>query len=161
MYLLGLAPHAKGAARALARIIRRTSSVWTDVDLSTLQQGDELFSRQLNISAGQAAAYRQAVEDDTPVYVEAGLVPAMAVAALVMAEAMQAITLPAGAVHTGQELTFAREVDEGTTLSCSATVASNGVRGGARFLALLIEASDDHGVVMSGRSSITIAEGER
>ena len=128
------------------------------MDLSTLEPGQRLFSRSMAISAPAAAAYRSAVGGDAA---DAGehTVPPMAVAAMVMGAAMEAVELPAGAVHTAQELEFARPVDEGASLMCSATVVSNSVRRGTRFIVLEMLGDDDTGTALRARATIAIDGG--
>ena len=127
------------------------------MDLSTLEPGQQLFSRSMSVSADDAASYRAAVGDETPSDEHA--VPPMAVAAMVMGAAMQTVELPAGAVHTAQELEFARPVEEGATLVCSATVVSNSVRRGTRFLVLELLGVDGDETAVSARTTIAIGGG--
>ena len=126
------------------------------LDLSTLEPGQRLFSRSMAVSAADAASYRAAVGDDAPAS-EKGLVPPMAVAAMVMGAAMEAVELPAGAVHTAQELEFGRPVVEGAALACSATVVSNSVRRGTRFIVLEMRGVDGADTALTARSTIAIA----
>ncbi len=126
------------------------------MDLSTLEPGQRLFSRSMAVSAADAASYRAAVGDDAPP-AEEGLVPPMAVAAMVMGAAMEAVELPAGAVHTAQELEFGRPVVEGAALACSATVVSNSVRRGTRFIVLEMRGVDGADTALTARSTIAIA----
>ena len=112
------------------------------------------------ISASDAASYRAAVDDDAPPSNPASggehVVPPMAVAAMVMGAAMEAVELPAGAVHTAQEIEFARPVEEGVPLACSATVVSNSVRRGTRFIVLEMLGVDGGETALSARSTIAI-----
>ena len=112
------------------------------------------------MTAADAAAYRSAVDDDGPLYEQEHVVPPMAVAALVMGAAMRAVELPAGAVHTGQELDFVRPVPEQAELRCVATVAQNSVRRGTRFLVIGIQGSLGGETAVSGKATIAIGEGE-
>ena len=128
------------------------------MDLSTLQPGQRLFSRSMAVSADDAAAYRSAVGDDAPPAAGEHVVPPMAVAAMVMGAAMEAVELPPGAVHTAQELEFARPVDEGVVLACSATVVSNSVRRGTRFIVLEMRGDDGAEAALRARSTIAIAQ---
>ncbi len=128
------------------------------MDLSTLQPGQTLFDERTVISADDSAAYRAAVGDRLAIYEEDHVVPPLAVAALVMGAAMRAAELPGGAVHTGQELEFARPVTEGTELACSATVAQNTVRSGTRFLVLEVRGSEGAELAIRGRATIAISE---
>ncbi len=126
------------------------------MDLSTLEPGQRLFSRSMAVSAAAAASYRSAVGDDAPAAGE-HVVPPMAVAAMVMGAAMAAVELPAGAVHTAQELEFARPVEEGAPLTCSATVAANSVRRGTRFVVLEMRGVDGTEMAFAARTTIAIA----
>jgi len=86
-------------------------------------------------------------------------VPPMAVAALVMSQALKAIELPAGAVHIGQELGFQAAVNVGADVDCSARVVQNSVRRGTRFMALEITAGVGEAKALTGRVSLAIPEG--
>jgi hypothetical protein len=110
------------------------------------------------VTSSEAAAYRAAVDDNGALYDQGHLVPSMAVAALVMGAAMRAVDLPAGAVHTGQELEFALPVPEQAELNCTATVSQNSVRGGTRFLVIGIQAALGGKTAVAGRATIAIAE---
>ena len=132
------------------------------MDLSTLEPGLVLLSKRLTITAAAAAEFRSAVEDSAELYADERLVPPMAVAALVMGEAMRAVELPGGAVHTGQELEFLAAAPENAELACTASVAQNSVRRGSRFLVLEIrgELGGEGGAetVVAGRATIVVAE---
>ena len=128
------------------------------MDLNTLEPGHRLVDREIVVTEEMADAYVRAVGDDCPLYAEEGVAPPMAVAALVMAEAMDAVSLPAGTVHTGQELTFSRAVAMGSAVRCSATVAANSVRRGTRFLTLDVLGALDGMVAVEGRAALAIPE---
>ena len=130
------------------------------MDLATLEPGSELFSRRIAMTGDAVAGYLAAVEDDAEAYAQEGIVPPMAVAALVMAEALKAIELPAGAVHTGQELGFLAAVDVGAEVQCTAKVVQNSVRRGTRFVALEITADVGDERALTGRVSLAIPEEE-
>ena len=132
------------------------------MDLSTLEPGHVLLSKRITITAAAAAEFRSAVEDSAELYADERLVPPMAVAALVMGEAMRAVELPGGAVHTGQELEFLAAAPEDAELACTASVAQNSVRRGSRFLVLEIrgQLNGEGGAetVVAGRATIVVAE---
>jgi acyl dehydratase len=110
------------------------------------------------VTADKVRAYLVAVEDDDQIYGEEKLAPPMAVVALVMGMAIRAVNLPAGAVHTGQELEFIAPVPLGSELECGATVSHNSVRGSTRFLVLQITGAIENQLAMLGRVSIAITE---
>lgn len=128
------------------------------MDLNTLEPGHMLVDRETVITAPMADAYISAVGDGNTLYAEEGVVPPMAVAALVMAEAMDAVSLPGGAVHTGQELTFSRPVAIGSAVRCSATVAANSVRRGTRFLTLDLRGELDGEAAVEGKAALAVPE---
>lgn len=128
------------------------------MDLNTLEPGHALADREIVITASMADAYIRAVGDECSLYAEERLVPPMAVAALVMAEAMDAVSLPAGTVHTGQELTFSRPVAMDSAVRCFATVAANSVRRGTRFLTLDLRGELDGEAAIEGRAALAIPE---
>ena len=130
------------------------------MDLNTLEPGHALVDREIVITSAMAGAYTQAVGDGNRLYADEGLVPPMAVAALVMAEAMDAVSLPAGTVHTGQELTFSHPVAMGATVRCSATVAVNSVRRGTRFLTLDLRGALDGEAAVEGRAALAVPEAD-
>lgn len=130
------------------------------MDLNTLGPGHALVDREIVITGPMADAYIRAVGDRCMLYAEERLVPPMAVAALVMAEAMDAVSLPAGTVHTGQELTFSRPVAMGSAVRCSATVAANSVRRGTRFLTLDLRGERDGETAVEGRAALAVPEAD-
>ena len=69
------------------------------MDLSTLTPGQTLVDQELTLSAEASAAYRGAVADANSFYDERRFVPPVALAALAFAAVMDAVKLPAGAVH--------------------------------------------------------------
>jgi len=129
--------------------------------LTALDPGQTICTRDDAVTADLVERYTAAVQDDSRIYAEEGLVPPMAVAALVMAAAMEEIELPAGAVHTGQELRFVRPVPVGSLVRCTAVVASNSVRRGTRFLALDLTGAVNGAPAVEGRTTLAVAEGER
>ena len=129
------------------------------MDLSDLEPGQTLMERRVAVTAERAAAYAKAAGDGCALYAEEGVVPPMAVAALALAEAMMAMRLPAGAVHTGQEFAFPRPVAAGSQASVSASVSANGVRRGTRFLALDLRVEVGGETALEGKTSLAIPEG--
>ena len=140
---------------------RSASTVYgAPLDLTSLEPGQTLLSEPLVISIGDAAQYRAAVGDDAGLYAREHVVPPMAVAAKLMTAAMDAVGLPAGAVHTGQELEFAKPVAEGTELACTVVVVQNSLRQGTRFLVLELSGTQGEELAVAGRTTIAITEGE-
>ncbi len=115
----------------------------------------------MTISRERAALYRDAVGDRSALYDEAGVAPAMAVAALAMESAMRAVELPSGAIHVSQQLAFMQPLALERPTTCTTTMSQNSVRRGVRFLVLQFEvASDGSAPVMTGSATITIKEAD-
>jgi hypothetical protein len=128
------------------------------MDLNALQPGHVLVDEPLAVPADVCAAYRDAVEDCVELHVRERIVPSMAAAALALSAILRAIELPAGTVHTSQEVEFVSAIAEGAGLHTKATVMQNSVRRGTRFLALDFVVSDSEAVAVRGRTSLAVAE---
>jgi hypothetical protein len=84
---------------------------------SELEAGYEFPPGNYTLDAARVALFLKAVEDSSYQYLENGLVPPMAVAALAMAALSNTITLPPGSIHVSQEISFVQavRVDEALT----------------------------------------------
>lgn len=131
------------------------------IDYSTLQPGQRLSHELLTLDADSIAAYVDAVGDSSrPASADgAPLAPPMAIAALALSAVINALQIPGGAIHAGQELDFRKATPVGATLTCTATLAQNSMRRGWRFLVVNLTAADGDGnAVMSGKSTIMLPE---
>ena len=128
-------------------------------DYATLEVGQTVSSRTFPLDAETVVAYVEAVDDRSMEWGERGngLVPPTAVAALALRGVIDDLGIPGGTVHAGQELEIAGAVRVGQTVECKATVAQNSVRGGARFVSVSFNVTDDGGrAVMSGKSALVL-----
>lgn len=131
------------------------------IDYSTLQPGQRLSHELLTLDADSIAAYVDAVSDSSRPASADGtpLAPPMAIAALALSAVINALQIPGGTIHAGQELEFGKAMPVGATLACNATLAQNSMRRGWRFLVVNLTAADDGGnAVMSGKSTIMLPE---
>lgn len=131
------------------------------IDYSSLQPGQRLSHELLTLDADSIAAYVDAVGDSShPASADgAPLAPPMAIAALALSAVINALQIPGGAIHAGQELDFRKAMPVGATLACTATLAQNSMRRGWRFLVVNLTAADgDVNAVMSGKSTIMLPE---
>lgn len=130
------------------------------VDYSLLQPGREVSRKSVNLDLEAISAYLKAVGDESLLLSSNGdetLAPPMAVAALSLRGVLEELSLPGGAVHGGQELSFGHAVPIGETLQCSGTISQNSVRRAWRFLIVEVEANDHLGrKVMSGKTTIML-----
>ena len=131
------------------------------IDYSTLQPGQRLSHELLTLDADSIAAYVDAVSDSSrPTSADgAPLAPPMAIAALALSAVINALQIPGGTIHAGQELEFGKAMPVGATVTCAATLAQNSMRRGWRFLVVNLTAADGDGnAVMSGKSTIMLPE---
>ena len=131
------------------------------IDYSTLQPGQRLSHEILTLDADSIAAYVDAVSDSSrPVSADgAPLAPPMAMAAMALSAVINALQIPGGTIHAGQELEFVKAIPIGATMACNATLAQNSTRRGWRFLVVNLTAADYEGnAVMSGKSTIMLPE---
>lgn len=128
--------------------------------LDTLAKGHELPPFAFELSPEWVREYVVAVEDKAISALDEGLVPPMAVAALGVRALLDGASLPPGAIHLGQEMSFLRPVRVGERLSISARVVSRGERQGWVLLGIDLDVQgDDHGPVMKGRATLTMPVG--
>ena len=120
-----------------------------------LAKGTELPSLSFELSPGWVKEYVEAVDDRAIGELGSGVVPPMAVAALAIRSLLEAVELPPGALHVGQELQFLRPLEKGEKLRSRARVVSRGQRAGWALVAIDLRAEDGAGqTVMTGRTTV-------
>ena len=129
------------------------------MDYEQLRAGQRISRERLTLDAEAVGRYAEAVGDASGPRAKDGtpLVNPMAVGALALSAVINALEIPGGTVHAGQELDFGRALPVGAELTCTATVAQNSVRREWRFLVVSLTAADDEGnEVMQGKSTIML-----
>ena len=130
------------------------------VDYSKLVPGQKISGRSYVLDVETVSRYIDAVDDRSRLYSEdnkRGLVPPMAVSALSLRGVINALEIPGGTLHVGQEFEFGRSVEVGESLECTATLTQNSVRGEWRFMVVEVEVDDSEGRrVMDGKSTIMV-----
>ena len=127
------------------------------MDYAALKAGDPVSNRRCHLDADTVRSYVQAVDDRSQLASSERVVPPMALAALSVRGVVQDLRIPGGTLHLGQEVEFTGAVAVGETISCTAEMAQNSVRGGQRVLVirLTVEAGDER-IVMKGKSTIAV-----
>ena len=81
----------------------------------------------------------------------------MAISALSIRGVLNDLNIPGGTVHVSQEFNYFSPVQKSDKIECLATIISNNVRGGWRFLGIKLETiSENHKLIMTGKSTIMI-----
>ena len=130
------------------------------VNYSLLETGSTVSDQKYTLSQKEVDQYLDAVQDDSVRHLNssgAELAPPMALAALSLRGVVIDLQIPGGTLHVGQEMEFKDAVRVGENLRCIASLASNNVRGGWRFMVVnlsVLRSSGDE--VMEGKSTIML-----
>jgi acyl dehydratase len=119
--------------------------------LAALPKGYQFPAAIFTLTDEWVAAYTSAVGDSR----SAGFVPAMAVATLAVRALLERASLPPGALHAGQELSFLRPVRVGEELTAGARIVSRGERAGWVLMSLDLEVAAGGEPVMRGRATLS------
>ncbi len=123
--------------------------------LEALPKGYELPSTAIELSEAWVRDYVAAVED-TAIADVGPYVPPMALGVLALRDMLSNVSLPSGAIHAGQELSFRRTIRTGEKLAASAGRVSRGERQGWALMIVEMRLLDGKGLeVMEGRSTVT------
>lgn len=130
-------------------------------EIEALEKGHRFPAVSFVLDQETVGRYAAAVEDQalSPLAEAEGkaLVPPMAVAALALRALMEALALPAGAVHASQEFQFLRPALVGERITASAWLAQRSQRSEWLALAVELEATGEGGErVLRGRINALI-----
>ena len=98
--------------------------------LPDLPEGYRFPDTKFELTAVHVEDYLAAVEDANPLYLEQGLAPPLAVAARGLSALLEMVELPAGSLHTGQEMEARAGVPIGAALTLSGGIAQRSERAG-------------------------------
>ena len=129
------------------------------IDYRQLEAGYEFPPASYRMDSSTVRAYLEAVEEESNLYGDSGLVPPMAIAAHALAALSKAVAFPAGAIHISQVVEFAGTVDTRDTITSRARVGRNQKRGRFHLLSIDLSAcKDDDRVVFRGRTDFILPE---
>ena len=124
------------------------------MDYSELQPESIISENQYQFSEDFINKYTESVKDNSDYK---NNVPPMAISALSIRGVLNDLNIPGGTVHVSQEFNYFSPVQKSDKIECLATIISNNVRGGWRFLGIKLETiSENHKLIMTGKSTITI-----
>ncbi len=99
--------------------------------------------------------YLEAVEDDRPEYLEAGMAPPLGLIAWALGSLLERMALRPGAIHSLQELETLGPVQWGEVISANASIDGPKRRGGLEFTTASYSLKDGSGrAVLKGRSTV-------
>ncbi len=109
------------------------------------------------LTPGWVADYLAAVGDGLPVYAESGLAPPLALAARTLGQLMDKLSLPAGAIHSLQELEVLAPARTGQQVRGTACLERARRRGSMEFRTVAYRLSDGMGRgLLNGQSTVLI-----
>ncbi len=124
---------------------------------SHIVAGQEISGASFLLGPAMVQAYTSAVEESSPVYRDATLVPPTAIAALGVRTILKELALPSGTLHAAQEMSMSRAVSTGEELSCAARVTQSSQRRGWQFVVVEFTLADHEGkAVLDGRTTLMV-----
>lgn len=124
------------------------------MDYSQLQPESIISKNQYEFSEDFINKYTESVKDSSNYK---NSVPPMAISALSIRGVLNDLKIPGGTVHVSQEFNYFLSIEKSEHIECLATIISNNVRGGWRFLSIKLETiSTDQKLIMTGKSTIMI-----
>ena len=129
--------------------------------LSDLPKGHEFSPTSFTLSAEDVVRYLDAVADGNALYLERGLAPPLCVAARALGALLELLELPAGTLHTGQEVDMQAGVPIGATLTLGGRIAQRSERGGAVISAIDFDVTLEgaSAPALRGRTTVLVAVG--
>jgi hypothetical protein len=127
--------------------------------LSDLPTGHRFPAAAFALTASGIEAYLAAVEDASAVYAERRLAPPLAVAARALGILLESVELPAGTLHTGQEIAVHAGVPFDAPLTMSGRIAQRSERAGLVISVIEFEVADGNAPALSGRATVMAPAG--
>jgi hypothetical protein len=121
------------------------------VSITELPRGHEFSPAVFALSADDVQAYLAATGDATPYGEHA---PPLAAVALALAALQQQLSLPNGALHTGQEIEHRRAIAPGATLTFRGRVAQRSERQGFVISVVELEIEAGGQTAIAARATI-------
>ena len=127
--------------------------------LPDLPKGYRFPNTTFELTAEDVGRYLDAVQDDNAAYLERGLAPPLAVAAYALGILLELVELPAGALHTSQEMEAHAGVSIGVSLTLTGRIAQRSERAGLSISVIEFEIRTAASAAVSGRTTVfTLAD---
>jgi len=126
------------------------------IDFHAVATGDVLPAFTMSISADEVREYLRATGEDTAVWLEAGVVPPLAALALTLAALTDEMPLPAGVIHSGQEVDFVHAIPIEAEITGFAVIDRRSERAGVLMTQLGFELHCEDEVAARGKITIVM-----
>ena len=124
-----------------------------------LEAGYEFPPGEFTLDASRISNYLKAIGDASYPYLDARLVPPMAVAALALATLSNTISLPPGSIHVSQEVAFSGVVRMDDRLTSYARISRAQKRGKLHLIAVDINVRNQaQQTVPTGKTSFVLPQ---
>ena len=126
-------------------------------------EGATIHLGSWTVTGESVKAYLEAVGDDQDVYRDAGAVPPLALCAWTLGAMLEKLSLPAGTVHSIQEMEARQAVAVGEKIHALALPERPRTRGGLRFMTVGYTLKNGAGnIVQTGKTTVlTPDEGDK
>ncbi len=126
--------------------------------LPDLPKGHRFSELSFQARAGEVAQYLEAVKDANEIYLERGLAPPLAVAARALGKLLELIELPAGTLHTGQEVEAHAKVPLDATLTLRGSIAQRSERAGLiiSVIEFAVTPAGSANAAVTGRTTVMV-----
>lgn len=129
-------------------------------NIAELAVGHEFPPARLTLRPQDVALYLEAVGDENELYRDDGYVPPTALVAYALGELFRIIDLPAGAIHSAQELSLSRPVASSEEVVFRIRLTRNATMRGMRFLSVEFTGEDAEARQVIGGRSVVVVPGE-
>jgi hypothetical protein len=127
------------------------------IDYEKLTTGYEFVPSGFSIDAESVDKYLDAVDGSKGIYKKNNTVPPMSIAALAMTAMAEGLSMPPGAIHVSQEITFRNSARINENLTSHARVNRIVKRGKLHMLSIGINVINDKNIpVLEGETSFIL-----
>lgn len=124
--------------------------------LSDLPKGHQFPATSFELTAQDVSRYLEAVQDANAIYLERRLAPPLAVAAYALGVLLAVVELPAGTLHTGQEVEARAGVPIDAALTLAGRIGQRSERAGliVSVIEFAVTPAGSDTVALTGRTTV-------
>ena len=126
------------------------------MNIDNYKEGTELTTTKVTFDSKYVQAYIAAVGESNRVYSHGLTVPPLAVTAWLLKSVIGSLDLPAGTVHSSQEIECDGIVQVGDTVTSHVEVVQNSLRSQWKFLTLTFLVNKNADTVVKGKINLLI-----